>query len=147
MTTLFQSGDFTLNSGAKSTWKLECDALTPEDWAGLAQIALQLLGDWGCKFKEVRGVPRGGLPFAAALQPYCDPTAKVVLVVDDVLTTGGSLERFCDQVHQELGPETQVTGLCVFARGSCPFWVQTLFQMPEELWIKKTTFGPLSEEL
>lgn len=135
MTTLFRSGDFTLRGGAKSAWKLECDALTPEDWAGLARIALQLLGT--CKFRDVRGVPRGGLPFAEALKPYCDPNAAIVLIVEDVVTTGGSMERFSAQVFAELGPETPVTGLCVFARGRCPGWVKPLFQMPEELWVKR----------
>jgi hypothetical protein len=63
---LFQLGDFTLASGASSLWKIECDALTPEDWQALAQMAVEILPPFG----EVVGVPRGGVPFADALRPF-----------------------------------------------------------------------------
>ena len=59
------SGDFTLNSGAKSKWKIECDAFTDADWQGLAQ----LIAESTAPFHEVVGVPRGGLKLAAALLP------------------------------------------------------------------------------
>jgi orotate phosphoribosyltransferase len=77
--TLFQTGDFTLASGQKSTWKIECDALTPEDWAGLAAMAVQFLPPFGA----VLGVPRGGLPLARALEKYV--TSGSTLVVDELV--------------------------------------------------------------
>lgn len=122
--TLFQSGDFTLASGRRATWKIECDALTADDWAGLAAIAAEFLPPFG----EVLGVPRGGLPFAAALEKYVTPAGdRNILVAEDVVTTGGSIERFRDAIHTG---GLNVIGVCVFARGPCPAWVTPLFRMP-----------------
>jgi hypothetical protein len=132
---LFQLGEFFLHSGAVSSWKLECDALTDEDWKALAEMVRQIVPH----FSDVRGVPRGGLKLADALRPFCTPTYRCVLVVDDVLTTGDSMERFSDAVLAEVDPEKKggigLTGVVVFARGKCPPWIKPLFQMPEELWL------------
>lgn len=81
---LFQLGNFTLSSGNPSAWNIECEALTPADWATLAYLTAQRAKE----FRDVVGVPRGGLPFADALRPYA-VDAGPILVVDDVLTTGG----------------------------------------------------------
>lgn len=135
---LFQRGNFTLNSGAKSQWKLECDALTDEDVETLALmirdvVAASMTGGFG----KVFGVPRGGLRLEKALQKYCDPENQVTLIVDDVLTTGGSMARFADKLANE-GKVTHFTGAVVFARGEPLPWVNALFQMPESLWVLPT---------
>ena len=114
---LFQLGDFKLHSGATSRWKIDCDALTPDDWAALAVMAVEMLPPFG----SVEGVPRGGLKFAKALKPYC--TTGPLLIVDDVTTTGASL-------NEHLG-KRQARGCVVFCRGVCPPWVIPLFRMPE----------------
>lgn len=131
---LFMTGDFTLNSGAKSPWKIECDALTKEDWEGLAAMARQFLP----KFSAVVGVPRGGIPFADALRQYAtgDP-AHPVLIAEDVCTTGGSIRRFrkvLEEDPQTVRPSWGYIGVCVFARmpEHLPYWVTALFRMPEE---------------
>lgn len=121
---LFQTGDFTLNSGAKSKWKLECDALTDGEIASLAVLIHEMVGPFG----SVEGVPRGGLKLAAALQALVTPGGKH-LIVDDVLTTGGSMERL------RAGRE-DVLGAVVFARGRLPIWVRAVFQMPGCFWIQ-----------
>jgi hypothetical protein len=140
---LFMTGDFTLRSGAKSNWKIECDALTPADWEGLAAMAAEVLPS----FQEVEGVPRGGHPFEEALRPYAwkyhhggDKGRGTLLFAEDVVTTGGSIERFRDErleTFARLGREdgknylpSKVIGVCVFARGKCPDWITPLFQMP-----------------
>ncbi len=111
---LFQQGDFTLSSGARSPWKIECDALTQSDWATLAWMAQEQ----GPAFGRVVGVPRGGLPFAEALEPYTadGPT----LVVDDVLTTGASILRV-------MADHPDSVGLVAFARGPLPKGVRALW--------------------
>ena len=86
---LFQQGDFTLASRRLSNWKIECDALTTDDWSTLALMAVDLYGHPS----RVAGVPRGGLPFARALRPLCRRMGNV-WIVDDVFTTGASLQSF-----------------------------------------------------
>ncbi len=139
MVNLFQLGDFTLNSGAKSKWKLELDALTDDDWAALAAMVAQMVGP----FSSVEGVPRGGLKLAKALETYIDRGLSFVpsghLIVDDVLTTGGSMNRRYAEVANGAGCDAcgaEVKGAVIFARGQCPYWVLPVFQMPECFWPK-----------
>lgn len=131
---LFQRGDFTLHSGAKSLWKIECDSLTEEDWHTLAIMVRQIVGPFG----HCIGVPRGGLK----LQNYLSPMATEgpCLIVDDVLTSGGSMTRERDRWLSG-GPTIpkyhEVIGAVIFARGLCPGWIEPVFQMPECLWVGK----------
>lgn len=110
---LFALGDFKLASGARSGWKIEADALTPDDWDALARIAVDVLPSFG----SVEGVPRGGLAFAAALRAYA--TTGPLLIAEDVCSTGGSMERF--------RADRDAIGVCAFARGRWPEWVTPLF--------------------
>lgn len=98
---LFQLGKITLNSGKKSFFKIECDALTEEDWDCLAEIAMEEVIP-GFKIKEIISVPTGGDPFAKALQKFIDPEGDVILIVDDVLTTGKSIDKVKKQVMREM---------------------------------------------
>lgn len=120
---LFQLGDFKLASGRHAAWKIECDALTADDWAALAKMAADILPPFG----RAVGVPRGGLPFAAAMQRYVTPAAGLVVVCEDVVTTGGSITRFVEALEADI-PALPTTGVCVFARGDCPDWVRPLFR-------------------
>lgn len=106
-----------MNSGQRSAFKIECDALTDEEWGALAAWAADLLPPFG----DVEGVPRGGLKLAAALERHRSPLGSL-LIVDDVLTTGGCMERW--------RKGRDAIGLVVFARGVPPAWVTALFSMP-----------------
>lgn len=120
---LFQVGDFTLASGQPSRWKIECDALTTDDWDALAVMLVERLPR---PFSSVWGVPRGGVPLANALRPYADPSVQGhVLFVDDVWTTGGSMQRFIGSV-MEHGDYTRAV---IFARNPVPSDVTAVFQM------------------
>lgn len=137
---LFQLGDFTLNSGAKSRWKLECDALSDGDIEALAVMIRQMVGP----FAAVSGVPRGGVRLAEALEKFrnIDPKDGTLivgsvlplpfLIVDDVLTSGGSMRRFAAGLD---APPGNIVGAVIFARGRCPAWVKAVFQMPKTLWL------------
>ena len=114
---LFKLGDFTLYSGAKSVFKIDCDALTDEDWDTLAYLINQR-----CKFSSVLGVPNGGLKLEAALQKYV--TIGPALIVDDVLTTGTSMDE-----ARHNSPYKSHIGYVVFARSKCPSWINALFYM------------------
>ena len=85
---LFQYGDFVSHAGKELKWKIECDALTDDDWDCLAQIVADR-----CNFGSVYGIPRGGVKFAQALEKYKKPTNPFRLVVDDVYTTGKSMRE------------------------------------------------------
>ena len=119
---LFQLGEFRLRSGGASRYRIECDALTPGDWECLAAMAAELVPP----FREVRGVPRGGLPFAAALAAHADPLADVLLIAEDVVTTGGSMERFL--AATPVAGFWAVAGVAAFARSTPPDWVRAVFR-------------------
>lgn len=123
---LFQRGDFTLASGQKSLWKIECDALTKADWDALAVMLAERVEP----FSFVYGVPRGGIPLADAIRKHSSGKATRALVVDDVWTTGGSMSRFIrekngDDPHGAWRPQRAV----IFARNPVPDGVVALFTM------------------
>jgi orotate phosphoribosyltransferase len=120
---LFALGEFKLHSGGASRWRINCDSLTSGDWKALAVMLAERLPPFG----RVVGVPRGGLPLATALRPCCRNDTARVLAVDDVLTTGSSLEKCREWLLAEGAAD--VMGAVVFARGLCPPWVYPLFQM------------------
>lgn len=114
---LFQLGDFKLASGAESKWKIDCDSFYFDDWEALAYIASINIPSFG----KVEGVPRGGIPFAKSLEKYIDPTSDILLIAEDVVTTGGSMERFRNG--------RDAIGVAVFSRYSvCPNWIFPLFK-------------------
>ncbi len=114
--TLFKLDDFKASSGAVLPFKIDCDALTPDDWDCLAAITSGKVRPFGL----VEGVPRGGLPFQAALEKY--KTEGQLLIVDDVYTTGGSMEEY------RAGRWCQ--GVVVFARNRISEdWIIPIFTM------------------
>jgi hypothetical protein len=124
---LFRFGWFELASGKFSHFKLECDAVAPEEWHSLARIAVPILPTFGF----VIGVPRGGLAWANIFQHYVTPGAKKVLVVDDVWTTGGSMTH--EAQRNSLIEPTAWHGIVLFARGPVPKNVTALFTLHESL--------------
>ena len=118
---LFQSGDFTLHSGERSALKIECDALTTADWETLAAMVAARI-----PFRFAVGVPKGGMGFARALLRHEDRRRDdlPVLIVDDVLTTGASMEE--TRASMFTGP---TVGVVVFARRECPDWIRPIFRM------------------
>jgi orotate phosphoribosyltransferase len=116
---LFQGGKFRLHSGDKSSFKIECAFLSDDDWQTIARIIASTVD-----FKWVVGIPPGGLKLAEALKFYCKADDNLqVLIVDDVLTTGKSMEKY----RARIGGYS--VGIVLFARGQCPWWVIPLFEM------------------
>jgi len=106
---LFVFGDFALHSGQRSSWKIDCDALSDEDIQTLAHMARSILPPFG----DVIGVPRGGLRLADALRGTS--FGHRVLVVDDVLTTGASMLRYMKTCGDN------PLGLVIFNRSTEPY--------------------------
>lgn len=116
---LFLYGNFRLHSGKSSQFKIECEALTLQEWFCLGyQLSLRLP-----PFGRVEGVPRGGMNLAAMMVEYQTLEAEdPLLIVDDVYTTGGSMEA-----HRRGRP---AIGAVVFARTLVTQpWIAALFQM------------------
>jgi hypoxanthine phosphoribosyltransferase len=82
-------------------------------------------------FYAVHGIPTGAVRIERALNKYCNPNSSYLLIVDDVLTTGNSMEeaklRFETDYNQE-----NILGVVLFARVKPPEWVYPIFQ----LWSK-----------
>jgi hypothetical protein len=121
--TLFQIGQFVGHSGDLLDWKVECDALTDDDWDCLAMLASMMLPAFG----PVEGVPPtsdgidNGARFAAALRKFSAPITRL-LIADDVFTTGRSLEA------QRAG--RPAIGVVAFSRSpDYPRWVTSVWTL------------------
>ena len=125
---LFQSINFKSHSGLNLNWKIECDALSHLEWYTISKMIMELTSP----FKEVVGIPRGGVKLSELLNEFATGNEKdPVCIVDDVLTTGESMEQFLNQYqrNRRLSPYNAI-GWVVFARVQTPDWVRALFQMP-----------------
>ena len=130
---LFQKINFTSHSGLDLTWKIEMDALSREDWEGITQMILEL----SPPFREAVGIPRGGVKLGKLLNLHgTGKREHPICIVDDVLTTGGSMIEF-KRKRQWRNP-TKYIGWGVFARSRPPDWVRVLFQMPK-VWVDDPT--------
>lgn len=120
---LFQKINIILNSGEESDYKIECDSLTDDDIETLAYLISKRY-----TFRKVVGVPRGGNRIEDALQKYTTNNDEhPLLIVDDVLTSGGSMDRH-RLMYEDMG-YYGIVGVVIFARGKCPDWVEPVFQM------------------
>ena len=125
---LFKSGDFVSHSGLKLKWKIECDALSDPEWFTISQMIMEITPP----FKEAIGIPRGGVKLGNLLNQYgTGKREDPILLVDDVLTTGDSMEEF--KIKRQWRNPSDYIGWVVFARSKCPDWVTALFQMPK-IW-------------
>lgn len=125
---LFQlaSDPIRLASGELSNFKIECDALTDADIACIAYLLVPYVEP----FRWVEGVPTGGERLAQAMLPYVDKDSKDILLVDDVLTTGGSMSDYCNSLKVYKYQECpNFKGAVIFARGLVPDWIVPLFRM------------------
>ena len=125
-THLFQSIDFTSHSGLDLSWKIEMDALSDPEWFTIKKMIMELTPP----FKEAVGIPQGGTKLGDLLNEHgTGKEEDPICIVDDVLTTGESMEYFLTQYQRNRRPFT-VIGWVVFARTMPPLWVKALFQMP-----------------
>jgi orotate phosphoribosyltransferase len=122
---LFNAGEFMLHSGQKSDFIIDCDALSGEDYVALAAATRRRCPWlWG----RTVGVPRGGLRFAEALKKHNFSRHPGVVIVDDVFTTGHSMEATRQRLIDEGTPYDKITGVVIFARNDTPHWVWPLFR-------------------
>ena len=122
---LFQKVDFISHAGIPLKWKIECDAIKPEEWDCFATMIMDYQTE---PFSRVVGIPRGGLPLQHALEQYITKGDHPWLVCDDVYTTGTSFREFCT-TKDTMWAHKWV----VFARKPIPKndGIKALFTMPE----------------
>jgi hypoxanthine phosphoribosyltransferase len=114
-------GEFRSHSGILLPWKLECDDLSDNDIRGLAAIIASKF-----YFRGVYGIPRGGNRLANALQRFSVSHHNYpLLIVDDVMTTGTSME----EAKKELGKTaSNAYGVVIFSRTNViPSWIFPFF--------------------
>ena len=129
----FRVGDFTLASGRKSPYYVDCRTTTmhAEGQALLGPVALDLLAEAGLEPDAVGGLTMGADPIAYAIagesfrreSPInafsvrkeakshgrgrriegCFERGARVVVIEDVITTGGSALKACAAVEEEDG--------------------------------------------
>ena len=133
MSNLFSKKDWEMHSGDTSDFKIECDALTDNDLETLAYLISKKF-----TLSGVQGIPRGGTKLANKLEKYVDKRAgEQFLIIDDVFTTGASMEQARRTVYYHHLYFNQyrdkIIGVVIFARGKCPNWIRPIFDMSEWL--------------
>jgi orotate phosphoribosyltransferase len=119
---LFKSGTFTSHSGKVLPYKIDCDALTDDDINTIASIIAARI-----KFDRVIGIPTGGLRLQYALGRYIG-LGQNILIVDDVLTTGSSMEEKRQEIIADhRGFTDEIVGWVIFARTEPPDWINAVF--------------------
>ena len=123
---LFTVGDFTSHAGLPLKWKIECDAISPEQWSALATMIMDYQTE---PFQAAVGIPRGGAPLGFALNAYAtDNPEHKLLICDDVYTTGTSFKDYCEEHKHD-----DVFKWVLFARCKAKdlkYGVKALFTMP-----------------
>ena len=124
---LFRSINFKSHSGLNLTWKIEMDVLSDPEWFTIKKMIMEI----SPPFREAVGIPKGGVKLADLLNECATGNKEdPICIVDDVLTTGSSMEYFLEQYQRNRRPFTAI-GWVVFARTQTPDWVNALFQMPK----------------
>jgi hypoxanthine phosphoribosyltransferase len=92
---LFQSVNFISHAGIPMTWKIECDAISPQEWVTLAQMIKE---HEHRPWQKAVGIPRGGVALGEALDAYSTGNPNdPILIADDVYTTGTSFREFKEE--------------------------------------------------
>ena len=127
MIDLFQKVDFKSHAGLDLTWKIEMDSLTPKEWDCISTMILEL----SPPFREAIGIPRGGNVLGKLLNRHgTGKEEDPICIVDDVLTTGMSMNTYREEMDIERWQKSCALGWVVFARVRPPKWIKALFQMP-----------------
>ena len=110
------------------SWKVECDYLTKADWKCLSYLAKEKLRRIPSR---VMGVPTGGERWEAIFSEEYSAPGSDVLILDDVLTTGSSMEEMRRRLIADGVPENKITGMAAFSRGKCTEWVKRIWRLDD----------------
>ena len=94
---LFKWGEFKSHSGKKLNFKIEMDAISTEEWDCLARMVVEYQDR---PFSHAEGIPRGGIPFANALNKYASGNKNdMPIICDDVWTNGKSFKDYMKEKY------------------------------------------------
>ena len=123
---LFVEEDFIGHSGGELHWKIECDAIFPNEWKCIARMIME---HEKRPFCAAIGIPRGGVELGRHLNEYAtgNHDKDPYLICDDVLTTGGSMNEYKDKYFSKY----DCFGWVIWNRGKFENidWVKSLFTM------------------
>ena len=103
------------------------DALSHGEWECITQMIMEL----SPPFREAIGIPRGGSVLGKLLNQHgTGKEEDPICIVDDVLTTGMSMNTYREEMDIERWQKSCALGWVVFARVRPPKWIKALFQMP-----------------
>ncbi len=137
MAELFQFGWFAGHAGFQLPWKMDCDAWTDESLTGVADLL-----QWKFAFSEVHAVPSDEKPprnpagprLARIMRERCAfNEGYPPLIVDDVLTTGGSMRAFREVVMRNRQDVTPI-GFVLLSRSVKGFSIG----QPDWVWALQT---------
>jgi len=111
---------YKMRGGITSRFKVECDALTREDCKTVAQVVAPIIEPFD-RVEPVRSTGPVAAWLADAFMEFAVRSWGSLLIVDDVLTTGGSMEE------QRAGRDA--IGAVIFARGPVLPWVTPMFTL------------------
>ena len=121
---LFQTVDFISHAGLPLKWKIECDALSDDEWKTIAKMIREYEDQ---NWQYAVGIPTGATRLGEILTTYGTGSVKdPVLIVDDVYTTGKSFIDFEEKHYKD----KKVIKWTVFARKPPTENVKVLFQLP-----------------
>lgn len=123
---LFRWGNFVSHSGETLTFKIDCDALTDDDITCIAKIITIKIP----KFFKAIGIPAGGTRLANELNKYSDSASNVILIIDDVLTSGNSMEESRKET-KKLFKNNPIVGFVIFNRSkkNLPSWINSVCEI------------------
>lgn len=121
---MIRLGEFTSSAGLVLPWKVDCDMIKDGDIKTYAAMIATKF-----HFQKVYFVPTGGKRLADALQEYIKPDGKV-LIVDDVLTTGKSMEEARNALLEKGLKADDIEGVVLVSRTSIIHdWIYPIFTL------------------
>lgn len=138
---IFKSQRVLAASGKELHWIIDCDDFTDAELGVFAKLIIAKYPNfWSVTHPTSHYgscVPRLATAIASIRGSIPASQGEYVLIVDDVLTTGQSMEQLAQGYRTKRTWNDQlakVVGAVIFARDVCPPWITPLFTMEKYLY-------------
>lgn len=123
---MFKWKPFKSHAGKPLSWKIECDDLSDEDIDCLAKLVYTKYSYEEVSYPSTNSA--NVINLVSKLERHKSFNADYdYLIVDDVLTTGKSMNDIYEHLHTNHG--YKIKGVVIFARNECPDWITPIFQL------------------